>query len=97
MCICIRVRTVHTLRFYIVQSQLSAISCQVTKSNSPDFNATPTLLGRSKVETIFIINRVVLWQWKEEEKIFIAIVIFTAESYDYIAKVLIKKSIIVIL
>lgn len=56
-----------------------------------------TLLGRSKVETIFIINRAVLWQWKEEEKIFITIVIFTAESYDYIAKVLVKKSIMVIL
>jgi len=81
MCIRIRVRIGHTLRFYIVQLQLSAISCQVTKSNSLDFNATPALLGRSKVETIFIINRAMLWQWKEEEKIFIAIVIFTAESY----------------
>lgn len=54
---CSGARIVHTLRFYIAELQLSAISCQVTKSNSRILIRPSSLLGRSKVGTILIINR----------------------------------------
>jgi len=59
-----------------------------------DFNATPPPLGRTKVGTIFIINRAVPRQWREVERI--PVIIVVPESRDYIAQVSARESITVI-
>jgi hypothetical protein len=49
-----------------------ATKCDFVSSDQmqfSDFNATPPPLGRTKVGTIFIINRAVSRQWREVERI----------------------------